>query len=174
MSLIDQLRPEARNAPESGIVAVMNHGRRQEGVLPLWAGEGDLPTPEFISEAAGRALAAFATGADGWPPHAGPDGAIAASAGAQHFSPIRHGAVLPPRRPDGGHAGWHGSGAGRQRLPLPGFAPRAGGDGSRSPAVASGAAGLRRASGSRAAGHVRSVGGRSGCRWARSGDRRKQ
>lgn len=61
MSLIDQLRPEARNAPESGIVAVMNHGRRQEGVLPLWAGEGDLQTPEFISEAAGRALAAGET-----------------------------------------------------------------------------------------------------------------
>lgn len=61
MSFIDHLRPEARNAPESGIVAVMNHGRRQEGVLPLWAGEGDLSTPDFISEAASRALAAGET-----------------------------------------------------------------------------------------------------------------
>jgi aspartate/methionine/tyrosine aminotransferase len=56
MSLIDDLRPEARLAPESGIVAVANYGRGREGLIPLWAGEGDLPTPAFIAEAAGRAL----------------------------------------------------------------------------------------------------------------------
>ncbi len=56
MSLIQHLRHEAAMAPESGIVAVMNHGRRQEGVIPLWAGEGDFPTPEFIREAAGQGL----------------------------------------------------------------------------------------------------------------------
>ncbi len=56
MNQIDFLRPEARQAPESGIVAVMSHGRRKEGLIPLWAGEGDLPTPAFISEAASRAL----------------------------------------------------------------------------------------------------------------------
>lgn len=61
MSLIDVLRPEARLAPESGIVAVMNHGRRKPGMIPLWAGEGDLPTPDFISEAAAKALAAGET-----------------------------------------------------------------------------------------------------------------
>lgn len=61
MSLIDALRPEARHAPESGIVAVMNHGRRKEGMIPLWAGEGDLPTPDFVSEAAARSLAAGET-----------------------------------------------------------------------------------------------------------------
>jgi aspartate/methionine/tyrosine aminotransferase len=61
MSLIDFLRPEARLAPESGIVAVMNHGRRKPGMIPLWAGEGDLPTPDFISEAAATALAAGET-----------------------------------------------------------------------------------------------------------------
>ncbi|MDQ0998141.1 aspartate/methionine/tyrosine aminotransferase [Phyllobacterium ifriqiyense] len=56
MSLIQHLRHEAAVAPESGIVAVMNHGRKQEGVIPLWAGEGDLPTPEFIRAAAGEGL----------------------------------------------------------------------------------------------------------------------
>ncbi|TIU83172.1 MAG: aminotransferase class I/II-fold pyridoxal phosphate-dependent enzyme, partial [Mesorhizobium sp.] len=57
MSLIDTLRTEARAAPESGIVAVINHGRLREGLIPLWAGEGDLPTPSFISDAAARGLA---------------------------------------------------------------------------------------------------------------------
>ncbi|MBB2969673.1 pyridoxal phosphate-dependent aminotransferase [Mesorhizobium sp. RMAD-H1] len=57
MSLIEHVRREAADAPESGIVAVMNHGRRQQGVLPLWAGEGDLPTPDFIQDAAARGLA---------------------------------------------------------------------------------------------------------------------
>lgn len=55
------LRREARLAPESGIVAVMNHGRLREGLIPLWAGEGDLPTPEFITRAAMDALAAGET-----------------------------------------------------------------------------------------------------------------
>jgi aspartate/methionine/tyrosine aminotransferase len=35
----------------------MNHGRLQEGVIPLWAGEGDLPTPDFIRDAANAGLA---------------------------------------------------------------------------------------------------------------------
>ena len=56
-SLINSLRLEARNTPESGIVAVMNHGRRKEGMIPLWAGEGDLPSPDFIREAGQVALA---------------------------------------------------------------------------------------------------------------------
>lgn len=57
MTFIDSLRSEARAAPESGIVAVMNRGRGREGMIPLWAGEGDLPTPAFITDAAARALA---------------------------------------------------------------------------------------------------------------------
>ncbi len=61
MSLIDRLREEARQAPESGIVAVANYGWSKEGVIPLWAGEGDLPTPAFIADAASAALAAGET-----------------------------------------------------------------------------------------------------------------
>src|SRR3954466_15063849 len=60
-SLTDALRREARAAPESGIVEVMNYGRQRGGVTPLWAGEGDLPTPPFICEAATRSLAAGET-----------------------------------------------------------------------------------------------------------------
>jgi len=56
-SLIPELRPEARNAPESGIVEVVNHGRLKPGLIPLWVGEGDLPTPDFIVAAANRSLA---------------------------------------------------------------------------------------------------------------------
>ncbi len=55
-TLINQLRLEAINAPESGIVAVMNHGRRKDGIIPLWAGEGDLPTPDYIRNAGVAAL----------------------------------------------------------------------------------------------------------------------
>lgn len=61
MQLTDSLRIEAVQAPESGIVAVMNHGRRSGGVLPLWAGEGDLPTPDFIRAAATAAIEAGET-----------------------------------------------------------------------------------------------------------------
>ncbi|MER9022455.1 pyridoxal phosphate-dependent aminotransferase [Mesorhizobium sp. M0815] len=61
MTLIDTLRAEARAAPESGIVAVMNRGRGRDGMIPLWAGEGDLPTPAFITDAAAKALAAGET-----------------------------------------------------------------------------------------------------------------
>src|ERR1043166_2417490 len=60
-SLIGALRAQARAAPDSGIVEVMNYGRAREGVIPLWAGEGDMPTPAFISEAATRSLAAGET-----------------------------------------------------------------------------------------------------------------
>ncbi|MCV0395947.1 MAG: pyridoxal phosphate-dependent aminotransferase [Rhizobiaceae bacterium] len=52
----DHLRKEAREAPESGIVAVANRGRLKPGLIPLWAGEGDLPTPDFIASAAAQAL----------------------------------------------------------------------------------------------------------------------
>ena len=53
---VASLRPEALAAPESGIVEVFNHGRDRPGLLPLWVGEGDVPTPPFICDAARRAL----------------------------------------------------------------------------------------------------------------------
>ena len=59
--LLNALRREARETPESGIVEVFNYGRGREGLIPLWAGEGDLPTPEFIYQASVRSLAAGET-----------------------------------------------------------------------------------------------------------------
>ncbi len=59
--LVAALRSEARDAPESGIVEVFNYGRGRKGLIPLWVGEGDLPTPSFISDAAVRSLAAGET-----------------------------------------------------------------------------------------------------------------
>lgn len=57
-TLLNALRPEAVSTPESGIVRVMNHARNSgKEVIPLLAGEGHLPTPEFIREAANASLA---------------------------------------------------------------------------------------------------------------------
>lgn len=55
-ALLASIRPMAAELPESGIVEVFNYGRERPGLVPLWVGEGDLPTPSFISEAAIRAL----------------------------------------------------------------------------------------------------------------------
>lgn len=60
-TFINALRAEARQAPVSGIVEVRDYGMSREGLIPLWVGEGDLPTPPFISEAATRSLAAGET-----------------------------------------------------------------------------------------------------------------
>ena len=55
--LVAALRAEARDAPESGIVEVFNYGHGRDGLIPLWVGEGDLATPEFICAAAVKSLA---------------------------------------------------------------------------------------------------------------------
>ena len=55
------IRPEAAQAPTSGIVEVFNYGRGRPGLIPLWVGEGDRPTPSFIGEAAARSIAAGET-----------------------------------------------------------------------------------------------------------------
>lgn len=56
MTLIANLRQEAANSPQSGIIQVADHGRNKPGIIPLWVGEGDLPTPEFIREAAQKSI----------------------------------------------------------------------------------------------------------------------
>ncbi|CAN5244278.1 pyridoxal phosphate-dependent aminotransferase [soil metagenome] len=55
-ALLAALRTEARDAPESGIVEVFNYGRHRQGLIPLWVGEGDLPTPSFIGDVAAKSL----------------------------------------------------------------------------------------------------------------------
>ncbi len=56
MSIVSSLSPRALLAPESGIVEVVNYARGRDGLLPLWVGEGDLSTPDFINKAAIEAL----------------------------------------------------------------------------------------------------------------------
>jgi aspartate/methionine/tyrosine aminotransferase len=60
-NLLSALRREAREAPASGIVEVFTYGLGKPGLIPLWAGEGDLPTPDFICDAAARSLRAGET-----------------------------------------------------------------------------------------------------------------
>ena len=55
------LSARALAAPQSGIVEVVNYARGREGLIPLWVGEGDLPTPDFISQAARESLTAGET-----------------------------------------------------------------------------------------------------------------
>lgn len=50
------LRPEAQQAPTSGIVDVFSYGRERPGIIPLWVGEGDLATPSFVCDASVRSL----------------------------------------------------------------------------------------------------------------------
>ena len=56
MTLLSSLSPRSLAAPESGIVEVVNYARGRDGLIPLWVGEGDLPTPDFISRAAQQSL----------------------------------------------------------------------------------------------------------------------
>jgi aspartate/methionine/tyrosine aminotransferase len=50
------IRPEIAAIETSGIVEVFDYGRHKQGLIPLWVGEGDLPTPAFIVEAAKASL----------------------------------------------------------------------------------------------------------------------
>ena len=56
IDLVAALRPSAQRLPVSGIIEVFNYGRTREGLIPLWAGEGDAATPPVIYEAAVKAL----------------------------------------------------------------------------------------------------------------------
>ncbi|HVJ39888.1 MAG TPA: pyridoxal phosphate-dependent aminotransferase [Dongiaceae bacterium] len=51
-----QLRPDIAELKDSQIVDVWKMGFAVPDVIGLWVGEGDMPTPEFICDAAARAL----------------------------------------------------------------------------------------------------------------------
>ena len=53
---LSSLRGAVNNLQETGIVEVANHGWGRQGLIPLWFGEGDVPTPKFISDAAHEAM----------------------------------------------------------------------------------------------------------------------
>lgn len=54
--MLENIRRDIATLPESGIVEAVNYGRDREGLIPLWAGEGEVPTPEFICAAAKKSL----------------------------------------------------------------------------------------------------------------------
>jgi aspartate/methionine/tyrosine aminotransferase len=55
-SWLHQISTEAASAPTSGIAAIMKHGFGRSDIIPLWVGEGDLTTPDFISQLAKTSL----------------------------------------------------------------------------------------------------------------------
>lgn len=55
--MIAEVNKSVAKLPESQIRQIMELGHRMEGVIPLWFGEGDEATPEFIKQAAAAALA---------------------------------------------------------------------------------------------------------------------
>jgi aspartate/methionine/tyrosine aminotransferase len=56
LALLNALTPQARDEPDSGIVRAAQYGFSRPGVIPLWSGEGNLPTPEIFSRAAADSL----------------------------------------------------------------------------------------------------------------------
>ena len=48
----DSINANHAAEPQSGILAAVNHGTGRPGLIPLWTGEGHLPTPRFICDAA--------------------------------------------------------------------------------------------------------------------------
>ena len=51
-----EIQPTVRDAAASGIVEVFDYGRGRQGLIPLWVGEGDLPPPAIVGEAAKASL----------------------------------------------------------------------------------------------------------------------
>jgi aspartate/methionine/tyrosine aminotransferase len=55
-TLLSALTRQARDEPDSGIVKAAMYGFTVPGVIPLWAGEGNQPTPEAFARPAAEAL----------------------------------------------------------------------------------------------------------------------
>lgn len=54
--LLQAITPQACNEPDSGIVRAAMYGFAKPGIIPLWSGEGNLPTPEAFSRPATEAM----------------------------------------------------------------------------------------------------------------------
>ncbi len=50
--LLAAITPAARDEQDSGIVRAAMYGFSMPGIIPLWSGEGNVPTPELFSQAA--------------------------------------------------------------------------------------------------------------------------
>jgi aspartate/methionine/tyrosine aminotransferase len=54
--LLAAITRQAREEPDSGIIAAVNHGLGRPNVIPLWSGEGNVPTPEAFCRPAIESL----------------------------------------------------------------------------------------------------------------------
>ncbi len=54
--LLNSIKRSQRDEPDSGILVAVNHGFGRPDIIPLWTGEGHLPTPRFICDAATKSL----------------------------------------------------------------------------------------------------------------------
>ena len=55
-TLLDAITAASRNEPDSGIMSAVNHGNGREDVIPVWSGEGNVPTPEAFCRPAIESL----------------------------------------------------------------------------------------------------------------------
>lgn len=55
-AILESLRRDVTELEETGIVQVALHGWDKPGLIPMWFGEGDQPTPAFICDAAAEAM----------------------------------------------------------------------------------------------------------------------
>ena len=54
--ILDRIQPQIATLPASGIIEVVNYGRKYDDLIKLYVGEGNKPTPDFINDAAVAAL----------------------------------------------------------------------------------------------------------------------
>ncbi len=54
--LLSAITPQSRNEPDSGIVKAAMYGFTVPGIIPLWSGEGNVPTPELFAKPATESL----------------------------------------------------------------------------------------------------------------------
>jgi len=59
--LLSAITTQARNEPDSGIVKAAMYGMAIPGVIPMWSGEGNVPTPEIFTRPAIDSLLAGET-----------------------------------------------------------------------------------------------------------------
>src|SRR5262245_57046276 len=51
-ALLSAITAASRHAPHSGIMSAVNHGAAKPDIIPVWSGEGNVPTPEAFCRAA--------------------------------------------------------------------------------------------------------------------------
>ena len=54
--LLNAITAASRNEPDSGIISAVNHGIGRADIIPVWSGEGNMPTPEVFCRPAIESL----------------------------------------------------------------------------------------------------------------------